>query len=677
MCRFIFHAACLLGTLAGSAACAAWQAQTPRMPKGGWQVESPDRQLRVTVAFANLAGTAGYPAGERLYYRTERVAHGATTEIMPWSPLGIRRTDQAFVDGLKILKTDHSVVNQDYALVHGKRRRVHSVGVQETLRFANAAGAEMELVVRVFDTGFAFRYRFPESTKLASGVVSIVDEETGFRLPESSFATLLQHENPKYKGINYEGDWHRALPVGTLSPVKSGWSFPALFHTGGDTTFVLVTETDLDESYCGTHLQAESPAGVYRVAFPAESEALGQEHALPRSTLPWATPWRVVVVGSLATIVESTLVTDLARPSAVADVSWIHPGRASWSWWSDGSSPSDFAKIVPFIDVAAELGWEYTLVDAGWHLMTGGTWLDVLAHAKEKKVGVMLWYNSGGVLNDVLRAAPRDLMFDPVIRRAEMKKIAAAGVKGIKVDFFDSDKQTLIKQYIDILKDAADAHLLVNFHGATLPRGWERTYPHMIGVEGVQGAENYRFNRTFPERAPWHNTIMPFTRNAVGPMDYTPVTFSNSTHAHLTTDAHELALSIVFETGIVHFPDHADIYRALPDEARSLLSTIPSAWDDTRLLEGFPGKWVVVARRAGRDWYIGGINGEKTPREVTIPLNMLDASIYAMTMIADGNIESRFTMSSASRKTADTVSVIMEGNGGFSLRLVPEHPTTP
>jgi hypothetical protein len=389
----------------------------------------------------------------------------------------------------------------------------------------------------------------------------------------------------------------------------------------------------------------------------------------PTSTLPWTMPWRVVIVGDAAgRIAQSDLVSDLSPPSRVADTSWIKPGRASWSWWSESDSPKHAEALNRFVDLAADMGWEYSLVDANWNFMETGKIEDVVAHAQEKGVGLLFWYNSGGPHNDVTEA-PRDRMHLRDVRRAEFAKLREWGVRGVKVDFWHSDKQDRIRQYRDVLRDAADFHLLVNFHGCTLPRGWSREFPHLVGMEGVMGAEQYKFSAEYQARSAWHNTVLPFTRNVPGEMDYTPVTFTDHKYPHRTTNAHELALSVVFEVGIQHLADSDKSYRALPDGPKTFLKQVPAAWDEMRVLSGEPGKSVVIARRAGDVWYVGGISGEAAPRDARVALGFLAAGPWSMTLISDGTDDRAFAPSARAVTRQDVIEVPMRGRGGFVMRI--------
>jgi hypothetical protein len=424
---------------------------------------------------------------------------------------------------------------------------------------------------------------------------------------------------------------------------------------------MLISEAGLDETYCATHLEDMEGNGRYTIRFPEAEEVTSDAAPEPISKLPWTTPWRVIIIGpSLSTIISSNLITAVCSPSTIKDTSWIKPGRSSWSWWSQGSSPRDFNVQKSYVDFNARMGWEYVLIDAGWPLMANGNMEDLVDYANSKDVGIVLWYHSGmGRENDTLSTANLMAFSEP--RRAELAKIKSWGVKGIKVDFFDSDKQPVIKRYLDILKDAADFQIMVNCHGSTLPRGWERTYPHLVSMESVKGAEGYG-RQEFCDRAPVHNTILPFTRNAVGSMDYTPVTFTNKREAiRQTTAGHELALSVVFESGVAHFADRMESYESLPDAPKNFLKHVPTTWDETQYVSGVPGEYVILARRSGQSWYIAGINGLGVAKEVSFSLpHNVTKSPASLNVITDGTTPGSFQTLSVKRI-----------NGKFTLALQP------
>jgi hypothetical protein len=301
---------------------------------------------------------------------------------------------------------------------------------------------------------------------------------------------------------------------------------------------------------------------------------------------------------------------------------------------------------------------------------TGGI-QDVLAHARTRNVGVMLWYNSGGAHNTAADA-PRDRMGDRVTRRAEMGRLKEWGVKGIKVGFWQSDKQDRLLQYRALLQDAADYRLLVNVHGSTIPRGWEREFPHLVGMESVLGAEQYKFRADFPQRAASHHTVLPFTRNVIGTMDYTPVTFTDQTHPRVTTNAHELALSVVFQTGVQHLADSVAAYQGLPNAPKQFLKDVPAAWDETRGLAGHPGRDVVVARRHGTTWYVGGLNAD-TVGTAGVDLTFLGPGTWTATIIQDGAGDREFASRTATVRSADRLEVPMRARGGFVATLERAH----
>ena len=633
---------------------------TPRAPgpRGAatrhWDVTSPDG--RTTLVLTRLADG-------RLTWRALR---GRTTVIAD-SPLGVERADQTFVDHLAFVEASKTTpVDETYETPYGKRTTHVVRGRERTVSFTNPAGRQLDVLLHAADDGVAFRYRFPDTDTIAK---TVTRELTGFAVPAGSTAWIAPQQPVSQYGPAYE-DLYREMPSGTSSPRPDGWAFPALFQTPGG-PWVLLSESGMDGNYCGSHLAQAAPGGVYQIRFPDPAEGRGVGAAQPRAALPWTLPWRVAIIGDTAgQILESDLIDDLATPTRLTDLSWIHPGRAAWSWWSDSDSPKSAARLNAFTDLAADMTWEYNLVDANWTLMTQGTINDVVSHALDRHVKLLLWYNSGGPHNTVTEA-PRDRMTDRTTRRYEMDRLHDWGVvAGIKVDFWQSDKQDRLQQYRALLEDAADYHLLVDFHGSTIPRGWEREFPHLVGMEAVAGAEQYKARPDYPAQAAWQNTVLPFTRNAIGTMDFTPVTFSDARYPHLTTDAHELALSVIFETGIQHFADRVAAYEGLPDAPRTFLQHVPVVWNETRAIEAGPGQFVTIARRAGAAWYVGGI-AANTARTARVPLAFLGPGAWHMTLIADGATDREFASRTATVTSADTIAVAERARGGFVMTLVP------
>jgi hypothetical protein len=629
-----------------------------QVAQGPWTVASPDGRVEVTLREDPGSGLLTYAV-------SMRGPSGPVAAIEP-SPLGVIREDAPFARGLRLLDRSTRAIDESYSLIHGKTSRARARANELTLSFADGAGKRMDVVVRAYPEGAAVRYRFPDRD---STTRTVRMELTGFRLPEGTTGWMLPHDQAGRYTPAYE-NLYREVKAGAFSPTGVGWDFPAAFHTPGG-AWVLLTESGLDRSYAGSHLAWDPMEGLYRARLPEGGEGMGVGEVNPSSPLPWETPWRVIEVGARAgELVESSLVTHLAPPPAAGDWSWVKPGRASWSWWSASDSPRDPAALRSFYDLAAEMGWEYSLIDANWNLMPDDTVRALVEYGKRKGVATLLWYNSGGPHN-VVTEQPRDRMLDPGKRRAELAKLEAMGVKGVKVDFWQSDKQDRIGQYLDLFEDAAAHHLVVDTHGSTIPRGWQRTYPNLVSMEAVHGAESYKFDASFPEIAPSRNVMLVFTRNAIGPMDYTPVTLSDVTHPHLTTDAHELGLAVAFESGIQHFADRVEAYRGLPAAAIDLLKTVPAAWEETRLLAGDPSSYAVVARRKGSEWWIGTISGEEQARQLDLDLSFLPAGRWELTLVGDGSGPRELRPETRSVRSTDRLTERLLPRGGFLARLRP------
>lgn len=634
-----------------------------------WTLKSPDGTVSITIGLRQAEVDSAQNGPTRPYYTVHHENKQTRECVIPWSPLGIVRDDQAFVEGLRFESSgDIQEVDQSYSMPFGKRHVCHVRARTQRLSLRNSKQARLDILLWAATDGVAFRYVFPGSD---TNVRTVLREQTGCQLPAGTVAWMSPYQLPGEYTPAYEEYYLNGVPVGTPSPIAAGWVFPALFKTPS-ARWVLLTEAGLNGTYCGARLAAESPHGMYRFRFPEPDDGAGMGGVHPQSSLPWTMPWRVIMVSDrLGDLFESTLVNDLSDPARIKDMSWIKPGRVAWSWWSDHDSPRDYEKQCRFIDLAAEMGWEYYLVDANWTLMDGGTVRQLIDYAKRKGVGVFLWYNSGGEHN-IVTEKPRGTMKARKVRRFEFELLRKWGVKGVKVDFFQSDKQDIIQQYLGILEDAADFHMLVNFHGCTVPRGWSRTWPNLISMEAIKGEECYSFDKTYPERAPEYNTIAPFTRNIVGPADLTPVAFSDNVYPHKTTVAHELALSVVFECGLVHFADSVKSYHSLPPGPKEFLMKVPVSWDDTRLLDGQPGKFVAVARRKADAWYIGVIQSGLQPMRVALPCTFLGTQRFTARVIGDGADDRSFGNASYKVTSRDTITVALRPRGGAVIRLVPE-----
>jgi hypothetical protein len=629
-------------------------------------VENRERTLRFTLLLD----------GDAPEYRIDRLtADGATNVVLDRSPLGLTRLKEDFTSGLEFVSASPPVeLTSVYRMVSGKQLDIRRRTRQRTFTFRNTSGAPMTLTVRAMGDGVAFRYGFPRAAFTED---SLTGEATGFRLPIGGSAWMQPYR--RGQAPPYEGDYRNGVPIGTAAPDEAGWALPMLFHSNDE--WVLITEAGIDRTSYGVHVERQAAGGVYRVRLPEEDEADGGAPRAAAIGFPWLSPWRVVIVGqTLATIVESTAVTDLAPAPTTTDVAWIRPGRASWSAWSDTTSPRDYQKVFPFVGLASQLRWEYSLLGRGWPEMeNGGDLGDLLDYAKARNVGLTLWYDVGAAHNDT-DAVFTAVLTSPEARRAEFKRIAALGVKGIAVGFPPSDKQSVIALYEDILRDAAASHLLVTLRGSTIPRGWQRTFPNLLSMEAVKGARWYA-DSAFDDNAATYNTIYPFTRNVIGPMDYTPMIFGNvpGQFEHLTTNPHELALSVVFESGLQHFASTPAMIDAQPEYVKDFLRVVPTVWDETRFVDGFPGRFVVLARRRGPDWYLGAITSDTMVSVVEVPLRFLGAGEYSVGLISDGEDYDQFASNSETLTNRDTMTVELAPRGGFVARIKPtgSAPPTP
>ncbi|MFD1316538.1 glycoside hydrolase family 97 protein [Namhaeicola litoreus] len=622
-----------------------------------WPIQSPNGKITLVINHLNKLDSS-------LVYHIFMKSEKGLDTVLSNSSMGIERSDDSFTKGLKFISVSETIeIDETYESFAGKRSQIRNHAMGRTFTFETLNGNKIEIEVRVFDDATAFRYIFPEKNEKFHKVLS---ETTGFNFYKKGRAWMQPYDIVTKWTPAYEKYYESNVQIGEISPNPQGWCFPALFKTGAN--WVLLTEAGLYDDFYGARLHNSSSNLAYTIGLPEDTEANGIGVKEPQHTLPWKTPWRVIVLGdNLGAIVETDVVKNLSKPNEIENIDWIKPGRASWSWWSDHPSSKSYNSMKPFIDLAAEMGWEYTLIDANWNTMQDGSIEELVAYGNSKGVGSILWYNSGGPHNTVTEE-PRDLMHDSVKRKEEFKKIAGWGVKGIKVDFFQSDKPFILQQYLDILKDAAAFKIMVNFHGATIPRGWERTYPNLMTMESVRGGECYSFASEYPERAPSHNTILPATRNVVGSMDYTPVTFSDNEFPHLTTNTHELALAVIFESGWQHMADRVESYRAQPDEVIQFLKDVPASWDETKYIQGIPGNEMVIARRKGNNWFIAGINGEKTQKDFLGDFSFLTGE-YDATFFSDGKDSRTFSINKSNLNSSSKVDLKLSPLGGFVIHL--------
>lgn len=586
--------------------------------------------------------------------------NGKLTEAIPEINLGLKRSDQDFSKGLKFLKNSKQMlIKESYTSPHGKSSSRSNEANEVSVAFENPSKAKLNLIVRAYNDGFTFRYEFP-----GKGESYLMEDElTSYRIPRET-KRWLEKWNPANEGL------YTLMSDDKVQ--KQEWCYPALFQTKDASCWYLLHEADLNQTYCGTKLSNIVDSNTYKLTFPNQGDGRGQGASKPTITLPWKSPWRVVMMGSLQDIVASTLVDDVSAPSVVKNTDWIKPGLVSWNYWSSNHGTKDYKIVADFADLAAEMNWTYTLLDWEWDGMTnGGNVEDAAKYILSQGVKPLIWYNSGGN-HTWVSSTPKDRMLTHENRVAEFTKLKKLGFAGVKIDFFESEKQDMIRYYLDILKDAADFEMLVYFHGCLVPRGWARTYPHLMTYEGVRGAEWYNNGPEFTLSAPEHNTILPFTRNVVGAMDYTPVTFTNSQFPHITSYGHELALSVLFESSLQHMADRPEGYRQLPDFVKFFLKAVPTVWDESRLLDGYPGKDVTLARRKGRNWYVAGINAEIREKNQTIKFPFLEKGVkYTLLLIADGQHDKAFSTRSLEVDESSTLDVKLLRRGGFTATLTP------
>ncbi|MBC8054587.1 MAG: glycoside hydrolase family 97 catalytic domain-containing protein [Sphingobacteriaceae bacterium] len=617
---------------------------------GQYVIKSPDNSLSLKFWLEN--GNAVYAVQKK------------KAVVLETSKLGIIRQDENFTKFSSIAASPQLSVTNSYELLTSKRRFNTYKANKQVFHLTTPSGKLLDIIFQVSDDGVAFRYFFPDTS---AGLKKISEEITSFNFDPTAKGWLQPMSDAKtgWEKVHpsYEEYYHQNIPVGTPSPIKAGWVYPALFNTGQN--WVLITETFPDGDYCGTRLKAESPEGEYSIGFPQPEEVFPGGALNPESKLPWYSPWRIITVGSLKTITESTLGTDLAPSSDVKmNAQVIKPGKSSWSWaiLKDNSILYDVQKR--FIDYAADMKWEYCLIDVNWDTRIGYDKIKELAdYAAGKNVGLILWYNSAGSWNST-PYHPKSALLTHEQRVREFKRIQDIGIKGIKVDFFGGDGQSMMKYYVDILKDAAAHNLLVNCHGSTLPRGLQRTYPNLVSMEAIKGFEFATFEQENQDVQPTHCAILPFARNAFDPMDYTPMVLHDIPKIkRKTTNGFELALPILFLSGVQHLAETPEGMKHVPDYVKEHLRKLPSYWDEVKFIDGFPGKSVVIARRSGKNWYVAGINGESSKKIMDLNLSFLKK--YKGTIITDGGGERTFEQRAIIARKKTKVSV--NPAGGFVM----------
>lgn len=545
-------------------------------------------------------------------------------------------------------------VKDDYQMQEGKR--LHCIN--EANEYQAPIGSNAKIVMRLYNDGVAFRYEY---IKLENQKQP--EEHTVYLIPEGTKRWFMQWTEA-YEGFFPQTTTYKVKPIRTSSGASTSadgwnnrWGYPALLEPA-EGVFALISEANIERRQSASCLYNDGER--YSVVVAENDLNLSGD---------WHTPWRVVIIGKLADIVESTLVTDVSEPSQLKDTNWIKPGVVSWIYWANNHGSNDYNIIKKYVDMAVVLKLPYVLIDAEWDEMDkiasneGKTIEDAVAYANAKGIKPMIWYNSSvGWIDGA--PGPKFRLNKPEDREKEFAWCEKIGVAGVKIDFFSGDNQMNMDYCLDLLESAARHHLLVNFHGAPIPRGWQKTWPNLLSTEGVYGAEWYNNVPTFTDKAASHNTTLPFTRNVIGPMDYTPCAFSDSQHPHITSLAHELALTVLYESGLQHLADRPESFLAQPKEVQDFLGQLPTVWDETRYVSGYPGESAVLARRSGNTWYVAGINGKDAPQILKTNLSFMGkGSVQMFADDASGN----WQISTISKLPSQ---IECQPRGGFVMKII-------
>jgi len=627
------------------------------------QVTSPDNTLTVTVGAEE--GTA--------FYTVSRYG----TTIIGRSQLGFTANYGDFTQGLTLEKWETTPMVFSYDMTRTKASHVDYNGKQLFATFQNTDGQRMQVELRVTNRDVAFRYHVlpvkeerPKSAVIQSEASAFVfpDNTTTFLSPQSKPMVGWERTKP-----SYEEEYHADRPLTERSAQGEGYVFPALFRIslGLDNVWVLLTETGVNGSYVGTHLTDWNQG--YRIAFPNAGENNGNGTTTAGIPVPFITPWRTITIGTLADIVETTVSYDLVEPLYEPSQQY-QPGRYVWSWLIGQDESVNYNDQVRFIDLASAMGFEYCLVDNWWDQRIGRDKMAELSkYAQSKGVSLMLWYNSNGYENDAPQT-PRQCMNTSVARDKEMAWLKSIGVKGIKVDFFGGDKQQTMQLYEDILCDANRYGLQVIFHGCTLPRGWERMYPNFVASEAVLASENVMFNEGAAIRQPFDLTLHPFCRNSTASMDWGGIIMNHhmstnnaSRHSRKTTDIFELASGIIMQTAVQCVAIQPNNLQELPQFELDFLRELPTTWDETRFIDGYPGKYIVLARRHGDRWYVAGLNATQEPLRLSLQLGRFFKPLSSNDYYVDSRDRQPQLKKLAATRQGQW-NVEMQPNGGFILK---------
>ena len=580
------------------------------------QITSPDGKLVVTVA--DMDGRPSYS-----------VSYDNVLFLKP-SPLGMIANIGDFSSGMSLEKNvSTNKIDETYELASIKQSKVRYVANEAVFSFTQQGKTIYDVIFRISNNDVAFKYKIYPQGETLSCVVK--QEATGFVFPDGTTTFLCPQSKPMGGFARTSPSYETSYTADDVAG-KNGWgegyTFPCLFRNG-DNGWVLVSETGVNGGYCASRLLGHK-GGTYTIGFPQEGEANGNGTVSPGIALPGETPWRTITVGkTLAPIVETTVPFDVVKPLYQAKGEYTY-GRGSWSWIIGMDGSTNYKEQLRYIDFSAAMGYQSVLVDALWDKQIGRDKIEELAkYGKDKGVALYLWYNSNGYWNDAPQT-PRGIMDNAIARRKEMKWMQSIGIRGIKVDFFGGDKQMTMQLYEDILSDANEYGLLVIFHGCTLPRGWERMYPNFASSEAVLASENLHFSQGSCDNEAFNATLHPFIRNTVGSMDFGGSALNKYYNAdnaprgsrRVTSDVYALATAVLFQSPVQHFALAPNNLTDAPAWAIDFMKEVPTTWDEVRFIDGYPGKYVILARRHGDKWYIAGVNAQKETLKLKVNLPM-------------------------------------------------------
>ena len=619
-------------------------------------VSSPDRQLNVKV-----------------YTKNSKPMYSVTYKgkvMLEESPLGLITNEGDFSINMEFVSKSEEKIDKSYAQDKIKRLQNHYVANTLNCVFKNSQQKEISIIFQVSNNDIAFRYELPTWDNRRTCVVE--KEVTGFRFPSITTAFLSYMMKPMgafaRTSPSYESGYQTDVPISQTTS-NTGYVFPGLFRVGSD-GWVLLSETGVRSLYCASHL-SQYHDGIYTVEYPNVQENNGFGSSSSQVSLPGNTPWRTITVGNdLQPIVETTIPFDVVEPLYEASQEYKY-GRGTWSWivWQDNSM--NWEDQLKYIDLASEMGYEYILIDALWDTNIGYDRIKkLIEYANSKNVDVFLWYNSNGSFNDAPQG-PRNKMNTSVARKKEMKWLKDAGVKGLKVDFFGGDKQETMRLYEDILSDANDYGLMIIFHGCTLPRGWERMYPNYVGSEAVLASEMLIFSEDVRKNEAFYASLHPFIRNTVGSMEFGGVLLNKYLNKgnkegqeRLTTDAFQLATGVLFQNPVQMFAITPNNLKDAPAPAIDFMRKIPTTWNETVFIDGYPGKYAVIARRNGNNWYIAGVNAGKEAIDLKLKLPMLTGQTVS---VYNDRINRTLFVESSNVDKNGNISVSIQPKGGFVL----------